>query len=54
LQLWTDNFGPLGPVILEAGRKLSSEVRKHENPIIGWNHAVPVEYLLFPVISNLV
>jgi len=31
----------LDPIILEAGRKFSFEITKHENPMIGWN------YLLF-------
>jgi len=26
------------PVILEAGRKFSFEIKKHANPIIGWNY----------------
>ena len=28
----------LDPVILEAGRKFSFEIKKHENPIIVWNY----------------
>jgi len=39
------------PVIWEAGRKFSFEIKKHENPEL---FAVSVEYLLFPVISRLV
>jgi len=43
---------------LEAGRKFSFEIKKHENPIIGWNFcqllAVSAEYLLLSVISKLV
>jgi len=36
---------------LEAGRKFSFEIKKHENQEL---FAIAVEYLLFPVISKLV
>jgi len=41
----------LDPVILEAGRKFSFEIKKHENPIIGWNYLSTIScfYWIFAV-----
>jgi len=36
---------------LEAGRKFSFEIKKHENPIIGWNYLSTIScfYSIFSV-----
>jgi len=50
MHLWTT-------VILEAGRKFSFEIKKHENPIVVWNYLstiICLFYFLFPVISKFV
>ena len=48
----------LTPAILEAGRKFSFGIKKHENQLLGGIFcqllAVSAEYLLFPVIYKLV
>ena len=38
LQLGDYSCGQITLVILEAGRKFSFEIKKHENPIIVWNY----------------
>ena len=43
MQLWTKLWTT---VILEAGRKFSFEIKKHENPIVVWNYLSTIMYFL--------